>query len=81
MMIEKSGTIRLKDIHIPQGGTPEQQELAQGMVRVNHLYRSALNVAVTQLEIWTRSLPACMTTPPSTTSSTASKPWTASWKS
>ena len=27
MMIEKSGTIRLKDIHIPQGGTPEQQEL------------------------------------------------------
>ena len=29
MMIEKSGTIRLKDIHIPQGGTPEQQELAQ----------------------------------------------------
>ena len=51
MMIEKSGTIRLKDIHIPQGGTPEQQELAQGMVRVNHLYRSALKVAVTQLEI------------------------------
>ena len=50
MMIEKSGTIRLKDIHIPQGGTPEQQELAQGMVRVNHLYRSALKVAVTQLE-------------------------------
>ena len=49
MMIEKSGTIRLKDIHIPQGGTPEQQELAQGMVRVNHLYRSALKVAVTQL--------------------------------
>ena len=47
MMIEKSGTIRLKDIHIPQGGTPEQQELAQGMVRVNHLYRSALKVAVT----------------------------------
>ena len=31
--------------------TPEQQELAQGMVRVNHLYRSALKVAVTQLEI------------------------------
>ena len=51
MMIEKSGTIRLKDIHIPQGGTPDQQELAQGMVRVNHLYRSALKVAVTQLEI------------------------------
>ena len=51
MMIEKSGTIRLKDIHIPQGGTPEQQELAQGMVRVNHLYRSALKVAVTQMEI------------------------------
>ena len=51
MMIEKSGTIRLKDIHIPQGGTPEQQELAHGMVRVNHLYRSALKVAVTQLEI------------------------------
>ena len=51
MMIEKSGTIRLKDIHIPQGGTPEQQELAQGMVRVNHLYRSALKVAVAQMEI------------------------------
>ena len=32
MMIEKSGTIRLKDIHIPQGGTPEQQELVFKLV-------------------------------------------------
>ena len=51
MMIEKSGSIRLKDIPIPSGATPEQRELAQGMVRVNHLYRSALKVAVTQMEI------------------------------
>lgn len=51
MMIEKSGTIRLKDIRVPQGSSAEEQELAQGMVRVNHLYRSALKVAVTQLEI------------------------------
>ena len=33
MMIEKSGSIRLKDIPIPSGATPEQRELAQGMVR------------------------------------------------
>jgi len=50
-MIEKSGSIRLREIPLPQGTTPEQQELAQGMVRVNHLYRSALKVAVTQMEI------------------------------
>jgi putative GTP pyrophosphokinase len=29
----------------------EQAELAQGMIRVNHLYRSALKMAVAQLEI------------------------------
>ena len=51
MMIEKSGSIRLKEIPVPQNATPEQAELAQGMVRVNHLYRSALKVAVTQMEI------------------------------
>lgn len=50
-MIEKSGTIRLREIPIPENATPEQAELAQGMVRVNHLYRSALKVAVTQMEI------------------------------
>ena len=51
MMIEKSGSIRLREIPVPQNATPEQAELAQGMVRVNHLYRSALKVAVTQMEI------------------------------
>ena len=50
-MIEKTGTIRLREIPIPENATPEQAELAQGMVRVNHLYRSALKVAVTQMEI------------------------------
>lgn len=51
MMIEKSGSIRLQDISLPADADPEQVELAQGMVRVNHLYRSALKVAVTQMEI------------------------------
>ena len=51
MMIEKTGTIRLREIPVPENATPEQAELAQGMVRVNHLYRSALKVAVTQMEI------------------------------
>ena len=51
MMIEKHGSIRLRDVSLPHGATPEQQELAHGMVRVNHLYRSALKVAVAQMEI------------------------------
>ena len=51
MMIEKSGSIRFQDIPLAKNLPPEQQELAQGMVRVNHLYRSALKVAVTQMEI------------------------------
>ena len=51
MMIEKSGSIRLKDIPISSRMTAEEQELAAGMVRVTHLYRSALKVAVTQMEI------------------------------
>lgn len=51
MMIEKSGSIQLKEISLPEGSSPELRELAQGMVRVKHLYRSALKVAVTQMEI------------------------------
>ena len=51
MLIEKSGSIRLREITVPESATVEQQELAKGMVRVNHLYRSALKVAVTQMEI------------------------------
>lgn len=51
MMIEKSGSIRLRDIPVAGNLPPEQQALAVGMVRVTHLYRSALKVAVTQMEI------------------------------
>ncbi len=51
MLIEKHSSIHLRDITHPQGATAEQTELAQGMVRVNHLYRSALKMAVAQLEI------------------------------
>lgn len=51
MMIEKSGSIQPKELPLPENASPEQRELAQGMVRVEHLYRSALKVAVTQMEI------------------------------
>ena len=51
MMIETTRDIRLKDIRPTVGVSEQQLELAQGMVRVNHLYRSALKVAVTQMEI------------------------------
>ena len=51
MMIEKSGSIRLRDIPVAGNLPTEQQALAAGMVRVTHLYRSALKVAVTQMEI------------------------------
>ena len=51
MLIEKHSSIRLRDLSQPQHASPEQAELAQGMVRVNHLYRSALKMAVAQLEI------------------------------
>lgn len=51
MMIEKSGSIRLRDIPVAGNLPPEQQALVAGMVRVTHLYRSALKVAVTQMEI------------------------------
>ena len=51
MMIEKSGSIRLRDIPVAGNLPPEQQALAAGRVRGTHLYRSALKVAVTQMEI------------------------------
>ena len=51
MMIEKSGSIELRDISIAEELTPEMKEMAAGMVRVKHLYRSALKIAVTQMEI------------------------------
>ena len=41
----------LRDIPTAAGLSPKDQELAAGMVRVTHLYRSALKVAVTQMEI------------------------------
>ncbi|MBQ9393684.1 MAG: GTP pyrophosphokinase family protein [Oscillospiraceae bacterium] len=51
MLIEKSGSIRLREIPLPRDAAPVSPELAQGMVRVNHLYRSALKIAVAQMEI------------------------------
>ena len=51
MMIEKSGSIELRDISIAEDLPSEMKEVAAGMVRVKHLYRSALKVAVTQMEI------------------------------
>ena len=51
MMIEKSGSIELRDISIAEELTPEMKEMAAGMVRVKHLYRSAQKIAVTQMEI------------------------------
>ena len=51
MLIEKHSSIRLRDLANPQKKHTEQDELHQGMVRVNHLYRSALKVAVAQMEI------------------------------
>ena len=51
MMVEKRGSIHFEEIPMAKNLTPQQAELAQGMVRVNHLYRSALKVAVTQMEI------------------------------
>ena len=53
MLIEKHSSIRAHDptLSVPHAVSPDRQELAQGMVRVNHLYRSALKMAVAQLEI------------------------------
>ena len=51
MMIEKSGSIELRDISLAEEVLPELRDVAAGMVRVKHLYRSALKVAVTQMEI------------------------------
>ena len=51
MMVEKINQLSLHNMHLP-GSTPQKEtELAQGMVRVNHLYRSALKIAVAQMEI------------------------------
>ena len=49
MMIEKNGSIELRDISIAEDLPSEMKEVAAGMVRVKHLYRSALKVAVTQM--------------------------------
>ena len=51
MLIEKHNSIRMRDLSQPTGGSQAPDELQQGMVRVNHLYRSALKMAVAQLEI------------------------------
>lgn len=51
MMVEKRGSIHFEEIPMAKNLTPQQKELAKGMVRVNHLYRSALKVAMTQVEI------------------------------
>ena len=51
MMVEKPNRPSLKNVHLPNSTPQQEMELAQGMVRVTHLYRSALKVAVTQMEI------------------------------
>ena len=40
-----------KEVTLSEKDDPAAKELAQGMLRVNHLYSSALKVAKTQLEI------------------------------
>lgn len=77
MMIEKSGSIELRDISIAEELTPEMREVAAGMVRVKHLYRSALKVAVTQMEILDEEFAGLYDHSPSITSSIASRRWTA----
>ena len=42
MMIEKNGSIELRDISIAEDLPSEMKEVAAGMVRVKHLYRSCL---------------------------------------
>ena len=49
MMVEKNNHPSLKNIHLPNATPQQEEELAQGMVRVNHLYRSALKVAFAQM--------------------------------
>ena len=51
MLTEKHSSIRTSDPLVPHSVSPDHRELAEGMVRVNHLYRSALKMAVAQLEI------------------------------
>ena len=51
MLIEKHTSIQPRDILHPRSADSQQDELHQGMVRVHHLYRSALKMAVAQLEI------------------------------
>ena len=51
MMVEKRGSIHFEEIPMAKNLTAQQKELAKGLVRVNHLYRSALKVAMTQVEI------------------------------
>ena len=51
MMVEKPNRPSLKNVHLPNSTPQQEMELTQGMVRVNHLYRSALKVAVAQMEI------------------------------
>lgn len=80
MMIETTRDIRLKDIRPTVGVSEQQLELAQGMVRVNHLYRSALKVAVTQMEILDEEFCSLNDHSPSTTSNTESSRSTASRK-
>ncbi len=48
---ENSNNIRLKDSPLLNNVPQQQRELVQEMVRVRHLYRSALKVAMTQMEI------------------------------
>lgn len=50
-MMNENNSFQLKEISLPEDASPELRELAKGMVRVNHLYRSALKVAMTQMEI------------------------------
>lgn len=51
MMIEKTTQPSMKSIRLPNLPFKRQQELSQGMVRINHLYRSALKIAMAQMEI------------------------------
>ena len=44
MMVEKPNRPSLKNVHLPNSTPQQEMELAQGMVRVNHLYLSLIHI-------------------------------------
>ncbi|MCD8086573.1 MAG: hypothetical protein LUF28_09710 [Clostridiales bacterium] len=80
MILEKSKIIRLQDLSQAGYVEDDKADFVKDFIRINHIYRSAMQEASTRLDILDSEFATIYNHSPFTIWSAGSRPWTASWR-